>query len=48
MWFKNSFIPIAAAVILAMDSENYIAASIFFSLGLLERMVERKEEDDQD
>ena len=47
MWFKKSFIPIAAAVVLAMDSENYIAASIFFTLGLLERIVEKKEEEEE-
>ena len=47
MWFKNSFIPISAAVILAMDSNNFKAAYIFFVLGLVKRAMERREEEQE-
>ena len=40
MWFKKSLIPILAAVVLAMESECYIAAGIFFTLGMFERSEE--------
>ena len=43
-WFKSSLIPISAAVILAMDSDNYIAAQIFFTLGLVKRVLENAKE----
>ena len=38
----NSLIPIAAAVVLAMESECYMTAGKFFALGLVGRAVERK------
>ena len=45
MWFKKSFIPLSAAVILtALSSENYLASSIFFILSWNERMKENDED----
>ena len=38
----NSLIPIAAAVVLAMEYECYMIAGGFFALGLVGRAVERK------
>ena len=46
MWPKHSFIPLAAAAVLVLSSDqslsNQIAASLFFSLGLLGRMSEEE------
>ena len=47
-WFKNSLIPISAAVILAMDSDNYMAAYMFFALGVIQRGLERRKEEEED
>ena len=44
MWFTKSFITISAAVILAMDSDNYMAACLFFALGATQRSTERMAE----
>ena len=49
MWFKKSFIPLSAVVILtALSSENYLAnylaSSIFFILSWNERMKENDED----
>ena len=46
MLFKRSLIPLSAAVILVMDSDNYAAACLFFGLGVIRRMIERKEEEE--
>ena len=40
----NSLIPIATAVILAMETDHYIIAGGFFALSLMVRAAERKEE----
>ena len=48
MVFRTSIIAISAAVILALSSECYTTASIFFSIGLMERMAERKKEEQEE
>ena len=46
MWSKHSFIPLAAAAVLALNSDqsltNQIAASLFFPLGLMGRLSEEE------
>ena len=49
MWFKKSFIPLSAALVLALNSDinnlaNYIAAGLFFTMGVWERMDEKAED----
>ena len=49
MWFKKSFIPLSAALVLALNSDinnlaNYIAAGLFFTMGMWERMDEKAED----
>ena len=50
MLFKKSFIPLSAALVLALNSDsnnlmNYIAACLFFTMGMRERMEEKAEDD---
>ena len=49
MWFKKSFIPLSAALVLALNSDinnlaNYIAAGLFFTMGMWERMDKKAED----
>ena len=44
MLFRKSQIALSAAVILALNSESYITASLFFILGLMEQKIENDED----
>ena len=49
MWFKKSFIPLSAALVLALNSDinnlaNYIAAGLFFTMGM---WMDEKAEDNR-
>ena len=45
MLFKKSFIPLSVAMVLVLNSENYMAACLFFAMGMLERVKEKAEDD---
>ena len=45
MWFKKPSVPLSAAVVLAMESECYMIAMAFFTLGVCQRITERNEEE---
>ena len=44
MLFRKSQIALSAAVILALNSESCITASLFFILGLMEQKIENDED----
>ena len=44
MLFRKSQIALSAAVILALNSESYITASLFFILGLMGQKIENDED----
>ena len=44
MWFKKSSLKLSAAAILALATRDYMAAGIFFTLGVFKRMDENEEE----
>ena len=44
MLFRNSYISLAAAVILALGSECYTTSSLFFAMGVIQRMAENDED----
>ena len=46
MWFKKSYLSLSAAAILALTTRNYMAAGIFFTLGVFGRMKENEEEEE--
>ena len=45
MVFRTSVIAISAAVILAFASECHKTASLFFAIGLAERMAEQRQQE---
>ena len=42
MWFKKSSVQLSAAVVLALTTKDYITAGIFFTLGIFERVEEKR------